>query len=92
MTKGLHHRRLSDALSDIYAQIAVLSRVTALFGEQGVEASGQERHIARSFCKRAERRVHGNFDQIEHNDDEHITTIAKLAYRRGSYGYALCGD
>ena len=92
VTKGLHHRRLSDALSDIYAQIAVLSRVTALFGEQGVEASGQERHIARSFCKRAERRVHGNFDQIEHNDDEHITTIAKLAYRRGSYGYALCGD
>ena len=36
-------------------------------------ASGQERHIARSFCKRAERRVHGNFDQIESNDDEHIT-------------------
>ena len=90
--KGLHHRRLSDAVADIYAQIAVISRVTSLFAEQGVEASGQERHIARSFCRRAERRVHGNFDQIEHNDDEHIQTIAKLAYRRGSYGYALCGD
>ena len=23
-------------------------------------------------------------------DDEHITAIAKLAYKRGSYGYALC--
>jgi acyl-CoA dehydrogenase family protein 9 len=57
-----------------------------------VEASGQERHIARSFCKRAERRVHSQLDQIEHNDDEHIQTIAKLAYRRGAYGYALCGD
>ena len=92
VSKGLHHRRLSDALADIYAQIAVISRVTALFADQGVEPSGQERHIARSFCKRAERRVHANFDQIEHNDDEHITAIAKLAYRRGSYGYALCGD
>ena len=88
--KGLHHRRLSDALADIYAQIAVISRVTALFDEQGVEASGQERHIARSFCKRAERRVNSHLDQIERNDDEHITAIAKLAYKRGSYGYALC--
>ena len=88
--KGLHHRRLSDALADIFAQIAVLSRVTALFDEQGVETSGQERHIARSFLKRAERRVNAHLDQIEHNDDEHITAIAKLAYKRGSYGYALC--
>jgi acyl-CoA dehydrogenase family protein 9 len=90
--RGLHHRRLSDAVADVYAQIAVISRVSALFAEQGVEASGQERHIARSFCKRAERRVHSQLDQIEHNDDEHIQTIAKLAYRRGAYGYALCGD
>ena len=87
--KGLQHRRLSDALADIYAQIAVIARVTALFDEQGVEASGQERHIARSFCKRAERRVNAHLDQIERNDDEHITAIAKLAYKRGSYGYAL---
>ena len=64
--------------------------MTALFDEQGVETSGQERHIARSFLKRAERRVNSHLDQIEHNDDEHITAIAKLAYKRGSYGYALC--
>src|SRR5205807_4865092 len=54
---GMAHRRLSDALSDIYAQIAVLSRVTAIFEEQGVDASGQERYIAETFCTRAGRRV-----------------------------------
>ena len=48
----------ADALSDIYAQIAVLSRVTAIFEDQGVEASGQERFIAETFCTRAARRVH----------------------------------
>jgi acyl-CoA dehydrogenase family protein 9 len=88
--KGLQHRRLSDALADIYAQIAVIARVSALFEDQGVGTSGQERHIARSFCKRAERRVDSHLDQIERNDDEHITAIAKLAYKRGAYGYALC--
>lgn len=90
--KGMHHRRLSDAVADIYAQIAVVSRVTALLEDQGVEASGQEMHIARSFCERAARRVHSHLDLIEHNDDEHMTTIAKLAFRRGSYGYALVGE
>ena len=34
--------------------------------------------------------MNSHLDQIEHNDDEHITAIAKLAYKRGSYGYALC--
>src|SRR3954454_11425647 len=39
--QGMSHRRYCDAISDIYAQIATLSRVTAIFEEQGVEASGQ---------------------------------------------------
>ena len=33
-----------------------------------------------------------NFDQIESNDDERMTAIAKLAYKRGEYGYALFED
>ncbi len=31
-------------------------------------------------------------DQIEHNDDERMTAIAKLAYKRGEYGYAFFED
>ena len=38
------------------------------------------------------RRVAARFDQIESNDDERMTAIAKLAYKRGSYGYALFED
>src|SRR2546423_12208830 len=48
--QGMHHKRLAAALSDIYAQVSVLSRVTSIFGAQGVEASGQERYIAETFC------------------------------------------
>ncbi len=90
--RQFQQKRIADSISDIYAQIAVLSRVTSIFEEQGVEPSGQERFIAETFCTRAAGRVRGRFRQIERNDDERMTAIAKLAYKRGSYGYALFED
>jgi alkylation response protein AidB-like acyl-CoA dehydrogenase len=87
--KQFVQKRLSDAVSDVFGQIAVLSRVTQIFEEQGVEPSGQEGYIAETFCTRAARRVQLNLDQVESNDDERMTAIAKLAYKRGEYGYAF---
>ena len=83
-TRQFQQKRLSDAVADIYAQIAVLSRVTAIFEDQGVEPSGQERYIADTFCARAADRVRSNFDQVEHNDDERIVgdRQARLQARR----------
>jgi acyl-CoA dehydrogenase family member 9 len=89
---GMQHKRLAAALSDVYAQVAVLSRVTSIFADQGVEASGQERFIAETFCTRAARRVGLELDKVEHNDDERMHSIARLAYKRGAYGYALFED
>ncbi|MGZ5340785.1 MAG: acyl-CoA dehydrogenase family protein [Solirubrobacterales bacterium] len=85
-------KRLADNVADIYAQVALMSRVGHIFDEQGVEASGQEQFIAETFCERAADRVRVRFDQIEANDDERISSIAKLAYKRGSFGYALFED
>ncbi len=85
-------KRLADAVADIFAQVSVLSRATAIFEDQGAEASGQERFIADTFCSRAAARVEGNFRQIETNDDDRMTSIAKLSYKRGEYGYALFED
>jgi len=85
-------KRISAAISDIYAQVAVLSRVTSIFEEQGVEPSGQERYIADTFCTRAADRVRSSFRQLEDNDDERGAAIAKLAFKRGEYGYALFED
>jgi alkylation response protein AidB-like acyl-CoA dehydrogenase len=90
--QGMTHKRLADAMSDIYAQIAVLSRVGSIFEDQGVEASGQERYIAQTFCSRAARRVDLELDKVESNDDERMHSIARLAYKRGEYGYALFED
>jgi acyl-CoA dehydrogenase family protein 9 len=90
--RQFQQKRLADNIADIYAQIALLSRVSRIFEDQGVEPSGQERYIADTFCRRATARVESRFDQIESNDDERMTAIAKLAYKRGSYGYALFED
>jgi acyl-CoA dehydrogenase family protein 9 len=92
MERQFAQKRLADAVADIYGQIAVLSRVTAIFDEHGVEPSGQERYIAETFCTRAARRVDSVLDQVEHNDDERMVAIAKLAYKRGAYGYAFFED
>ncbi len=90
--RQFHQKRLADAVADLYAQVAVLSRVTGILEEHGVEPSGQERYIAETFCTRAAKRVEANLDQVERNDDERMTAIAKLAYKRGAYGYAFFED
>jgi acyl-CoA dehydrogenase family protein 9 len=90
--RQFQQKRLAAAVSDILAQVAVLSRVSQIFEDQGVEPSGQERYIAETFCTRAAGRVRSAFRQIESNDDERMSAIAKLAYKRGEYGYALFED
>jgi len=90
--RQFQQKRLSDAVSDIYSQIATISRVSAIFEEHGVEPSGQERYIANTFCTRAAARVASAFDAIESNDDERMIAIAKLAYKRGQYGYSFFED
>jgi acyl-CoA dehydrogenase family protein 9 len=90
--RQFQQKRLSGAISDIFAQIALLSRVTSILDDQGAEVSGQEIYIADTFCTRAAGRVQRSFDQIEDNDDERMVAIAKLALRRGEYGYALFED
>ncbi|MPY80819.1 MAG: acyl-CoA dehydrogenase [Actinophytocola sp.] len=82
-------KRIADAASDIYAQVATISRTTALFEDQGVEASGQERYIASSFCDRAAHRVGTQLRLVERNDDEQMHSIARLAYNRGGYSPRL---
>jgi acyl-CoA dehydrogenase family protein 9 len=92
LERQFQQKRLADSVADIYAQIAVLSRVSSIFEDQGVEPSGQERFIAETFCTRAASRVRARFGQVEENDDERLSAIAKLAYKRGEYGYALFED
>jgi acyl-CoA dehydrogenase family member 9 len=90
--RQFQQKRIADAVADIYGQVATLSRITSILADQGVEPSGQELYIAETFCTRAAKRVERNLDQVSNHDDERMTAIAKLAYKRGEYGYALFDD
>jgi acyl-CoA dehydrogenase family member 9 len=90
--RQFQQKRIADAVADIYGQVATLSRITSILADQGVEPSGQELYIAETFCTRAAKRVERNLDQVENHDDERMTAIAKLAYKRGEYGYAFFDD
>jgi acyl-CoA dehydrogenase family member 9 len=48
IVRQFQQKRLAGAVSDIYAQLAVLSRVTDHLAEHGLEPSGQERYIAQA--------------------------------------------
>jgi acyl-CoA dehydrogenase family protein 9 len=90
--RQFQQKRLAAAVSDIYAQAALLSRVSSLLADQNAEALGQEMYIADTFCARAAGRVSWQLERIDSNDDERMTSIAKLALKRGGYGYALFDD
>lgn len=90
--REFQQKRLCDAVTDIYAQICVLSRVTSILTQPRTDASQQASYIAETFCTRAAARVEASFRQIEHNDDDRMSGIATLAYKRGEYGYALFDD
>ena len=79
MERQWQQKRLAHAAMDLVAQIATLSRVTALMNDQGAEASGTEAYIADTFCTRAHNRVERNLDQVEHNDDERMHAIARAS-------------
>ena len=87
--RQLHQKRLAHAAMDITAQVATLSRVTALMNDEGVEGTATERFIAQSYCERAAKRVERHLDHVEHNDDETMLQIARVAYRRGGSGFEL---
>ncbi|MDZ7675298.1 MAG: acyl-CoA dehydrogenase family protein [Acidimicrobiales bacterium] len=76
-----HQKRLAHAAMDIYGQVATLSRITQVFDDQGLDASSPERYIAETFCRRAHGRVMANLDHVEHNDDDRMHAIARIAYR-----------
>ena len=90
--RQFHQKRLADAVSDIYGQIAVLSRISSIFEDQGVEPSGQERYIAETFCNRAAGRVRSQFrpDRVErrraHERDRQARLQARLLRLRAVRG------
>jgi acyl-CoA dehydrogenase family protein 9 len=89
LDREYQHERLADVVIDLYAQIAVLSRVTASIAKKGEEKAAGEIEIARWFCHHALHRMVGNLKGLERNRDGLTTAISDRVYEFGGYPYDL---
>jgi len=74
--KQIIQRRLADAMIDLYAMIAVISRVDTCIKEKGEENCKKEIELCNAFCEKAWRRIRRNILMIDKNDDNRILDIA----------------
>ncbi|MFI5182043.1 MAG: acyl-CoA dehydrogenase family protein [Thermoanaerobaculia bacterium] len=83
------HERLADVVIYLYAQIAVLSRVTSSIAKKGEEKAAGEIEIARWFCHEALHRMVGNLKALDRNRDELTTRISDHVWEALGYPYDL---
>jgi acyl-CoA dehydrogenase family protein 9 len=87
--RGAQHKRLTSAVTDIFAQVATLARVSDVLDHPEQGMVGDEPFIAETFCVRAAERVRRQFEQIERNDDDRAFRIARAAYGRNRYHHTV---
>jgi acyl-CoA dehydrogenase family member 9 len=78
-------RRLADAMIDLFALAATLSRVTALIKARGSAACEKEKEIVTVFAGQVGRRVKSNFGKIDDNDDALIASLADDAFENEKF-------
>lgn len=89
-TRQADLKRLCQAATEIYAQIATIARITDVLDETSDStALGDERAIARSFCQRSAARADRWLAQIDDNDDGDIDAISDRLLDRGQYDHSI---
>jgi len=87
--KQLIQKRLAEAASGIYSQVAVISRASAVFARDGAMISGAEKTVAMNYLKKTEREVGREFRSLEVNDDRFTAQIGRTVRDRGGYPFSL---
>jgi acyl-CoA dehydrogenase family protein 9 len=81
-------KRLADAVADVYAQIATISRVSDVIdGDDG--GYGDEYMIAKVFCRRAADRVDRALDNVDATDLDPFYEVAEAVYHRQEYAHSI---
>ena len=78
-------RRLADIMIDVFALACTISRVSQSIDEKGLVKAGKEIEILEIFANLAKKRIDGNFNRIDHNDDEVVKSVADFAFDQEKY-------
>jgi len=79
--------RMADAVTELFAVFASLSRATARLEEAGEEGAARDVKLTRLFTRQAARRLEQLLDQVENNDDSLLDEVSDIAY--GDRGFRL---
>jgi acyl-CoA dehydrogenase family protein 9 len=82
-------KRFADIAINLYAMLAVLSRVTSRIQAVGVEAAQPEIDIVRIFCEDAWRSTRRNLRQIRKHQDRSVRRVAAHMSERRAYDFPL---
>ncbi len=80
-------RRLADIMVDLFVLASVISRVNSSIKEKGLAGAKVEMEILEVFCGQASRRIKGNFNKIDSNDDELIKSLADNALETEKFNW-----
>jgi acyl-CoA dehydrogenase family protein 9 len=86
--KQFIQRRLADMAIDLYAMVAIISRVDTLLKANEKDAE-QDLLVAKTFIEDAWRRVRRNLRQIDDNIDGERKQICEMVYERGGYPFKV---
>jgi acyl-CoA dehydrogenase family protein 9 len=89
LQREYQQERLANAVIDLYACLAALSRATAAVVRGGEEKAADELRVARAFVHDARYRIVGNLKRIDQNRDGETTAISSRAYEKLAYGFDL---
>jgi acyl-CoA dehydrogenase family protein 9 len=87
ITKQFAQRRLADMAIDLFAMVAVISRLDALL-KSGANAE-QDLIVGKTFIEEAWRRVRRNARQIDNNVDKDRKKMSEIAFERGAYPFRV---
>lgn len=82
-------KRVADTTVDLFVGLCLISRVTQLINEKGIEATTQERRIAHIFSQQAKRRINQNLRRVDINEDEEMKTLSDYIVEQGGYNWDL---
>lgn len=85
ISQQLQLERLAEAATEIFSQMAAVSKVSHTLHEKKEAAVDQ--YIADTFCRSSARRAERLLDEIDENLDERVISIARHVYRK--YGFDL---
>jgi acyl-CoA dehydrogenase family protein 9 len=86
--KQFQQERIANVVMDLYAALAVLSRVTSSIAKLGAARAAEEIRVARTFVRQARRRIVGSLKALDHNEDEDRRIISETAYAKSGYAFS----